>query len=179
VACFLVVSGPIGMIYRAPAVTGRLATRFGLFPASREELLDAVLKCERDHVALIAQERGEAAGVAQHPFDRLKRYLKARKHQFVDVRRSDTRLPRDHNHARCFGYIGEHEGRREWWLTDNRFRGIAGGKNEAIALKRDLNRRGFLATDRRGNKLNFVVKRHIPDVGRVYVVALVPKLRKG
>jgi hypothetical protein len=169
------VDGRHATIYAA----GRLATRFGLFPVSKEELLDAVLKCERDHVALIAQERGEAAGVAQHPFDRLKKYLKARKHQFVDVRQPDRRLPRDHDHDRCFGYIREHDGRREYWLTNERFLRIAEGKNEAVALKRDLNMLGQLATDRRGNALSFVVKRLIPGVGRVYVVALIPRSRDG
>jgi hypothetical protein len=169
------VDGRHATIYAA----GRLATRFGLFPVSKEELLDAVLKCERDHVALIARERGEAAEVAQRPFDRLNKYVRDRRDQFVDLRRPDTRLPLDHNHDRCFGYIGEHDGRREYWLTNERFQGIAEGKNEAVALKRDLNMMGQLATDRRGDALSFVVKRHIPGVGRVYVVALIPKSRKG
>ncbi len=164
------VHGRNATIYAA----GCLATHFGIFPVAAEDLLEAVLTCERDHVAFVAREQGAAAAMQRAPFDRLKDYLTANKGSFADVRGPEASLPEDHDHERCPGYVGTHRGRREYWLTDKRFEEIAGGKSRANRLKADLLGRGLIATEGRGNALNFVVKRQIPGLGRKYVVALIP-----
>src|SRR5208337_5527261 len=58
--------------------------------------------------------------------------------------------------------------RRACWL---RSRGCFQG------LKAELDQLGLIATEGRGEKLNFVVKRQIPGLGRRYVVALTPPKR--
>ena len=165
------VHGRNATIYAA----ARLATRFGVFPVAEKDLLEAVLTCERDHVAFVANEERAAAEMQRAPFDRLKDYVAANKGSFADVQDPEASLPEDHDHERCPGYIGVHRGQREYWLTQNRFEKIAGGKREANRLKADLLGRRLIATEPRGdNKLNFVVKRQIPGLGRKYVVAMIP-----
>ena len=77
------------------------------------------------------------------------------------------------------GYLGVHGGRREYWLTHERFEEIAGGRREANDLKAELDRRGLIATEGRGDGLSFVVKRSIPGLGRRYVVALTPGAKRA
>jgi hypothetical protein len=154
--------------------SARLANYFKVFPVAKKDLLEAVLTCERDHVAFVAREQRAAAAVQRAPFDRFKDYIAANKVRFVEVQDPEASLPEDHDHESCPGYMGTHSGRREYWLTQNRFEEIAGGKPEANRLKTDLRRLGFIATDRRGDKLIFAVKRQIPGLGRKYVVALIP-----
>jgi hypothetical protein len=150
--------------------SGRLAIDFGVFPIDERELLHDILVCERAHVGFIARESGAAKALEQLPFDRLKDYLK--KGHLVDLKNG---LPANHDPQRCPGYTTVYEGRREFWLPNNRFEKIAGGKPEANALKQELNQRGLIASVRRGNSVSLVVKRPIPGFGRPYVVALTPK----
>jgi hypothetical protein len=162
------VHGRFATIYAA----GLLANYFKIFPVAAEDLLEAVLTCERDHVAFVAKEQGAAAAMQRAPFDRLKDYLAANKNSFADVRDPEASLPKDHDHDSCPGYIGVHRRRREYWLTDKRFEEIAGGKSRANRLKADLLGRGLIATDQRGDNPIFAVKRSIPGLGRKYVVAI-------
>ncbi len=167
------VHGRFATIYAA----GLLAIHFKIFPVAAEDLLEAVLTCERDHVAFVAREQGAAPAMQRPLFDRLRDYITANKGSFAVVRDPEASLPADHDHERCPGYV--HRGRREYWLTQNRFEEIAGGKREANRLKADLMRRGLIATEGRGDKLNFVVKRPIPGLGRKYVVALTPGAKRA
>src|SRR5260370_40630138 len=48
----------------------------------------------------------------------------------------------------------------------------AGGSSEALALKKDVDRRGLLETTRRGNKVSYVVKRILPDGSRPFFVVI-------
>ena len=88
------VHGRNATIYAA----GRLATRFGVFPVAAEDLLKAVLTCERDHVAFVAKEQGAARAMLRAPFDRLRDYLTANKVRFADVQDPEASLPEDHDH---------------------------------------------------------------------------------
>ena len=155
------VHGRNATIYAA----GCLAIHFGIFPVAEKDLLEAAPTCERDHVAFVASEQGAAAAMQRPPFDRLKDFTTANKGSFADVRAPVASLPQDHDHESCPGYVGVHRGRREYWLTQNRFEEVAGGKPEANRLKADLNRRGLIATERRGDKLIFAVKRSISGLG--------------
>ena len=150
----------------------RLAEEFGLFPLAARDLLDAVQTCERDHVAFVARELGAASAAGRAPGERLDRYREDHAGGFVDVRRLEQGLPRDHVHERCLGYVGVHDGLEEYWIPNGRFEKEAGGKPEATRLKEELHQQGRIATQRRGGALSFIVKRVIPGLGREYVVAL-------
>jgi hypothetical protein len=168
------VHGRFATIYAA----GRLAYS-GFFPVAAENLLDAVLTCERDHVAFVAGEQRAAAAARRAPLARLNDYIRAHKASFADAQDPEASWSQDHDHEFCPGYIGAHNGRREYWLTQKRFQDIAGGKREAIRLKAELYRLGKIATDRRGDRLIFAVKRQVPGLGRRYVVALIPKPKRA
>ena len=60
----------------------------------------------------------------------------------------------------------------EYRIPNERFEKVAGGKPEATRLKAELHRQGRIATERRGDALSFVVKRFVPGLERMYVVAL-------
>jgi len=152
--------------------SGRLAMEFGLFPVAMLDFLDAVQTCERDHVAFVARELGAAAATTRAPGERLERYLQANASRFIDVPRLKGDLPRDHDHERCLGYIGAHDGCEEHWIPNGCFEKVAGGRPEATRLKEELHRQGRIATQRRGDALSLVVKRFVPGLNRVYVVAL-------
>ncbi len=174
------VHGRFATIYAAGCVT----IRFGILPFTEAELLAAVLKCERAHVAFIDQELGIAAApakspsavtapaatiaAAQQPFDLLKKFINAG--GFVDLREDDPILPLAEE---PIGYVGEHDRRKEYWLTNRQFEAVAGGKREGQQLKAQLVKVGLLATEQRGAGLGLVVKRPIPGVNnRARVVAI-------
>jgi len=66
------------------------------------------------------------------------------------------------------GYVAE----GEYWIHSDRFEKVAGGPGEALALRRELLRRGFLVTDRRGQGVSYVVKRLLPDGRRPFFVVI-------
>jgi Domain of unknown function (DUF927) len=169
------VDGRLATIYAA----GRLACDYGVLPFDRKELLDALLTCERDHVDFIAETAAESpSDRISLARDKLGEYIASRKREFIDARRRNLRLPRDHDHDSCLGYYGLHEGRPEWWFSNRRFEEIAGGKIPANLLKAHFVENTTLATEQRGDKVNYVVKRQIPDIGRQYVVALRRRVRR-
>jgi hypothetical protein len=86
--------------------------------------------------------------------------------------------PTARTNAPVLGYIGEHDSLREYLFPPPTFKQVAGGTAEDRALKRELFKRGLLVTDRRGERVSFVVKRYVPGKGRVYVVALRAKAEK-
>jgi hypothetical protein len=171
-------------------------------PFSEAELLEAVLSCHRDHVAFVDQQvagtewvvkgadaqgtgmatstRKPIAGArkpADGPFDRLRRHLKANgRTGFVDLDRVNSGGSFTRS---VVGYIGRHEGRKEYRIPGPTFRKIAGSKAEDLALKQELFDRGLLVTDRRGNGVSYVVKRSLPDGSRPNLVVLRAKARRS
>ena len=75
-------------------------------------------------------------------------------------------------------YVGEHNGRKEYWFPGDRFEEIAGGAREALALKKEVDRQGLLETDRRGKGVSYVVKRLLPDGSRQFFVVIRHKPKK-
>ena len=148
---------------------GCLAIRFGILPFTARELLWAILKCERDHVAFVAREFGALVRRERRPVDRLAAFV--RDAEFLDCRRG-TGLLRQGDVDRSSGVIATFDGRTELWLTNARFERIAGGKAEARRLKEQLWGEGRLFASRRGGRVSFVVKRPFPGLDRQYVVAL-------
>ena len=179
-------------------VAGCLAARYGILPFTEVEVLEALLTCERDHVAFIDQELGVAparvisahgapAAVAKHaaiagavvpaatPFDRLRRFINDNSRGgFIDLRTPHRGRPRATPSKGARVYIAE----EEFWIPGDRFREVAGGAREAAALKQELVSRRLLVTDKRGNGLSYVVKRIVPDGRRLNFVVLRHKEKK-
>jgi hypothetical protein len=65
--------------------------------------------------------------------------LQARR--FVDLRRGLVDPRRNHDHARCAGYINQRpNGQLEYLFSDAMFNEICGGKGTALRLKDELTR---------------------------------------
>jgi hypothetical protein len=170
--------GKFGTIYAA----GCAAIRFKIFPFTEAELLEAVMTCERDHIAFIAKELGGAyalganpvaAAAPRTPYQALKAYLNGpMAKSFIDLREAGASVPPGHLHDSAAGYLGLYRGNQEIWLPYACFERIAGGPAESHALKAELHAKGLIASERRGKTRSFSVKRDIPGLGRVRVIAL-------
>ena len=157
-----------------------------MLPFTGAELRDAILTCERDHVALVAGEMGHdlsSASILQplapqalalpSPYEVLKDYVFGPKRQdFVDLREPDVLPPQGHSHAKCPGYLGRHRGQDEVWLRDTLIEQLVGGRSAARAVKSELEVKGLIVIEGQGANKKYVVKRKIPGVGYVRVVAL-------
>jgi hypothetical protein len=163
------VHGKFATIYAA----GCAAIRFKILPFTEADLLEAVMTCERDHIAFIAKELGGAyalgakpvaASALRTPYEALKAYL--------NLREAGASVPPGHVHASAPGYRGLYRGKQEIWLPYACFERIAGGPAESRALKAELHAKGLIASEGRGKMGYFSVKREIPGLGRVRVIAL-------
>jgi hypothetical protein len=172
------IHGKLATVYAA----GCFAIHFELLPFSRGDLIDAVLTCERDHVAFVAKQRGGAftRGASQvattaprTPYEALEPYVfgPASK-QFIDLRRDGARVPPGHVHDRAPGYLGLHGGIEEIWLPNVRFERVVGRRSKGNELKAELHADERIASEARGKNRYYVVKRDIAGLGRVHVVAL-------
>ena len=172
------VHGKFATIYAA----GCAALRFKILPFTEADLLEAVKTCERDHIAFIAKELGgayaldaspSAAATPRTPYEALKAYLFGPGAKtFIDLRQPGASVPPGHVHARAPGYRGLYRGNEEIWLPYACFERIAGGKGAAQALMAELHAKRVIASEGRGNGRSFSVKRDIPGLGRVRVIAL-------
>jgi hypothetical protein len=179
---------------------GCLAIRFAILPFTEAELLAAVLSCHRDHVAFVDNEVAGgpswinevavapevvAAGPAPKPiagvvvsaavvplmtaFDRLRHFINAnRQRGFIDLRKPGLGTRRLIQSGRVPGYVAD----GEYWIPGARFEQVAGGTREALALKKDVDRRGLLVTTRRRRNLSYVVKRPLPNGTRPFFVVI-------
>jgi hypothetical protein len=162
--------------------------------------LAAVLSCHRDHVAFVDSEvaggpewtvsaarasevvdpgslRKPIARAVPTPFDRLPRFInRHRKRGFIDLRAPGLTRQRfrlkllalQTKNASLLGYVAA----GEYWIPGPVFERVAGGASEALALKKELFRRGLLMTDHRGSGFSYVVKRPLPDGTRPNFVVI-------
>ena len=157
------------------------ASRF--LPFTEADLLEAVITCERDHIAFIAKELGGAYALGaspvataapRTPYQALEAYLFGPvAKSFIDLRQPGARVPPGHVHASAPGYRGLCRGKREIWLPYACFERIAGGPAASRALQAQLHAKGRIASEGRGPGRSFSVKRDIPGLGRTRVIALV------
>jgi hypothetical protein len=171
------VHGKFATIYFA----GCAAIRFKILPFTEADLLEAVKTCERDHIAFIAKGLGgayalDAAPTApappRTPYQALKAYLNGPVVQtFIDLR-TGASVPAGHVHESAPGYLGLYRGHKEIWLSYACFERIAGGSDAAKTLMAELDAKRLIASERRGQRSSFSVKREIPGLGRVRVIAL-------
>ncbi len=94
--------------------------------------------------------------------ERLRRHCRDHAALFVDLRRGGVPDTSRHNHDACPGYINDHKKRGlEHLFSEARFEAIAGGPQEAAALKRYLAERKQIAVDGAGASARYSVKRVI------------------
>ncbi len=91
---------------------------------------------------------------------------------FINLREAGASVPSGHVHASAPGYLGLYRGSNEIWLPYARFESIAGGPAESRALKAELHPKGLIASEMRGQRRSFSVKRDIPGLRRTRVIAL-------
>jgi len=164
-----------------------LAIEARILPFTRAEMLEAVLCCQRDHVAFIDRERGlGAAGAlrqvsawrpiqpANTPLQRLQHFVDENERRLIDLRLNKGVPSAIHPDEDAPGYIASYRGHKELWFTNERFEEIVGGKNNADSLKKRLLELEQIATEARDDGRGYVVKRNISGPGRQYVVALRP-----
>jgi hypothetical protein len=171
------VHGKFATIYAA----GCAAIRFKILPFIEADLLEAVKTCERDHIAFIAKELGGAyalnpgqvaAGTPHTPYQALKAYLNGPVAKaFIDLR-TGASVPPGHVHDSAPGYLGLYRGSREIWLPYACFERIAGSSDAAKALMTELHAKRLIASERRSQSRSYSVKREIPGLDRVRVIAL-------
>jgi putative DNA primase/helicase len=155
-----------------------LAIKFGIFPWQRQRVLDALLSCTRDHVALIAREQADAARQLTAPLELLRQYVRQHRDEFVDLRRAGIENTSEHDHRTCPGYLNQHKSRGlEYLFSDWRFAQLVGGPLAAKRLKAELAQAGLIATAAGTGTDRYSVRRCIgkkadgtPD--RVQVVAV-------
>ena len=172
------VHGKFATIYAA----GCAAIRFKILPFTEADLLEAVKTCERDHIAFIAKELGgayaldaspSAAATPRTPYEALKAYLNGPlAKSVINLRSPGARVPPGHVHDRAPGYRGLYRGNKEIWLPYSCFERIAGGPAKSQALKTELHAKQLIASEGQGKRQYFTVKRDIPGLGRVRVIAL-------
>lgn len=177
-------NGKFATLYAA----GCLAADFKIFPFSREEIRDALLVCQRDHVDFIADEmtkwfkssrsRGGLIAanpvVVEAPFSYAKfkdRVFGEHREKLIDLTKNQAEKESADGDQRI-GYIGLHNGEKEIWLRHSVFKEIAGGEAQAKKLKRKLAEMSLLVTEGEGEAQKYVVKRDIGRGDRIRVVAL-------
>lgn len=140
---------------------GCLAIKFGILPWKGKVLRKALLKCERDHVKLVAEHSAGTASHAQTPFDRLLAYIRTNQHRFLDLGRVAAGEPVGDQDAK-YGYRKDHKGQLEFLFSEQLFKEIVGGKGPANFLKPDLDSRGLIAATEAGQqRKKYVVRRHL------------------
>jgi hypothetical protein len=92
--------------------------------------------------------------------------------KFINLREAGASVPPGHVHDSAPGYLGLCRGSNEIWLPYARFESIAGGPAESRALKAELHAKGLIASEMRGQRRSFSVKRDIPGLRRTRVIAL-------
>jgi putative DNA primase/helicase len=138
---------------------GCLARKFGILPWSRKELRDALLKCERDHIELVAKEISAPVKAKAEPLAKLLDHIREHRHQFVDL--GSTSEDRKRGDPQ-FGYLNRHNGNPEFLFTEKVFDTIAGGKKVATELKKELDQRGLIVTTGAGKQgTRYVVRRRL------------------
>ncbi len=82
---------------------GCLAIREKFLPFKSKDLLEAILTCEQDHVRFIREELGGGVQPQQNGIEILRAYIQDNRRTFIDLKKQ--RLPPNHNHKSCPGYI--------------------------------------------------------------------------
>lgn len=149
---------------------GRLAIREKILPFWRIDFLEAILTCEQDHVRFVEDELAEVVRQQRNVIEILRAYIEENCSTFINLQKD--KLPPNHDHANCPGYINEYDGHTEYLLSEKKLREIMGGKQAANELKKTLNGKGLIVTVGAGDgKMRYSTKRMIGR-DRLPVVAI-------
>jgi hypothetical protein len=173
------VHGKFATIYAA----GYAAIRFKILPFPAADLLEAVMTCERDHIAFIAKELGgayalnasrSAAAMSRTPYDALKAYLNGPVAKTFLNLRSRRECAPQHVHAALpatWGYRGSKD-----LAPYAGFEGIAGVRLRA-ALKAELHAKGSSRPRAGGSFRSSATSRVGPRAGHRVARALIAVIR--
>ncbi len=140
-----------------------------LWSLTEDEIFDAVLKCERDHVryvdreaarfglALDAEPEMEFAGPVASPRERLVEYIEANRSSFLDPRACDDD-DEQKRYEGCVGYELWQGDSSVFLFSERKFCEIVGA-DDAQRLKAQLAREGLLSVAKAGTQgIRYVVK---------------------
>jgi hypothetical protein len=170
------VHGKFATIYAA----GCAAIRFKVFPFTHADLLEAVMTCERDHIAFIAKSSAALmrwARTGSRP-RRARRTRPLRPISTVELPRPSSTYARPAQAFRqgtCTPALplpGDLSGQQGSLASVRLLRADCWGPAECQALKTELHAKRLIASEGRGKRQYFSVKRDIPGLGRVRVIAL-------
>jgi hypothetical protein len=165
---------------------GCVGIKLGILPFKRADLLKAILSCQRDHIAYVAQElglRGSAEPAEGDPLEsdirKIGRHLRRNRSMMIDMRRPGAQVPRGHLHRDCVGYLGRKGDRNEMWVPFLRVsRLLNSDRTRVRAVQDELHRLGLLWADESpSGHREYSVKREIKGVkrGRVLAFRYAPK----
>jgi hypothetical protein len=158
-----------------------MAIKFRIFPWKKEELREALLKCEGGHVTLVAAHTDKSTVTAQDPLQLLLAYIRNNQHKFLDL----TKVANGESVAdqdAQLGYRTDEKGKFEFLFTTELFEEIVGGKGPAGALKQKLDGLGLIAKTSVGKQSQkYVARRYlVSEQGkkkeRQWVVAIDAKI---
>ena len=129
------IHGRFATIYAALCLAGY----FELFPFTRRECLDAILKCEADHVSFIETEIAKLSG--KQPLELLREYVAANEAKFVDLSLGLPDLD-SHPPSGVPGYFAERDDEKYLYFRSQLLDEIVGGKDAGLRLKQELHARG-------------------------------------
>lgn len=131
-----------------------LAAELGLLDLSHEQIGEAILKCERDHVRYVAQKVAELS--SKPPLELLKDFVRANEDRFIDLRQ---KLPKAKPAATVPGYHSRKKGVDYVLLTASDMTMAVGGTAAANQVKQDLQASGDIFVTAAGHgQIRFAAK---------------------
>jgi putative DNA primase/helicase len=132
---------------------GALAAKYGVFPLSRKQLANAILRCQLDSLrANVVTKKA----VAPNLKEKLIGYLHQHRTEFMDLDAARPALD-NHKFGSVPGYAATFSGEKWLYLTADRLKTLIGTGEKASELKKELAAARLLAT----TKDRFVVQRPI------------------
>ena len=130
---------------------GMLGRELGLWELGEREIFDAVMSCERDHVALIdaelaampAMDSSTAPRTVTSPIMALADYIRGNLENLVNPD-NETGVDPLAAHPTCPGYALRRDGATFFLFSESMFQKIAGGPTSSKALKTQLDGMGLI-----------------------------------
>jgi putative DNA primase/helicase len=148
--------------YATTFAAGSLASRYGVVPWSRKQILGAILKCELDQLRQPDENLDTGRPSVETLRSRLVKFLSENKHAFMRLQVKRPRHGRDDINA-VPGYREKVSGQRWFYLTAKQLDAVIGTGVGARQLKQALVTEGLMAQKTLGK---FVVQRRVFKGGK-------------
>ena len=127
---------------------GCLAIEVGILPFVRNDFLRAIITCEKDHISFVEKEIAGTGQEQRTGIEILRAYIEKNQCTFIDLQKD--KLPRNHDHASCPGYINynEQSGRLEYLFSEKKLQEIVENPWATKGLKKELHNKRLIATVR-------------------------------